>query len=167
MQPTARKDAVSETTELFEGSGFVPFQVNSSCVAAHNAACFEFREEMERGLNFGVLDIGGDSSNFVAGNCEQLRFRTIPFGMDKLNQAIVDGLKVNRQKAEQLRRQHGETVRSHQVGSLMAEPLNDFTKEIGRSLSGFSTEGIAVEELIVTGGGIAQHGIERFLVLGS
>lgn len=163
----ARKDVISETVELFEDSAFVPFQINSSCIAVYNAACFELREEIAQGLTFGVLDIGVDSSNLVIGNHEKLRFRTVPFGTEKLNQVIADGLKVNRQKAEQLRRQHGETIRSHQVDSLMSEPLGDFTQEIGRTLSGFSTEGIAVDKLFITGGGAAQHGMERFLVLGN
>ena len=164
---SARKDVINQTVELFDSSGFSPFQINSSCIALHNAACFEYREEVEQSQNLGVLDIGVDSSNFIAGNRDQLRFRTIPFGMDKLNQTIVEGLKVTQQEAEQLRRQHGHTMRAHKVDSLMADPLSDFVQEIGRSLSGFSTEGIHVDRLIVTGGGIAQHGIERFLVLGN
>lgn len=113
------------------------------------------------------LDVGFHSTNVVIGSAEQLWFRNIPFGMDRLHEQVASQLQLTKAQAVTACHELSGIPWLHQLDEVLSLAFREFLGEIRRTLEIFELEhDQQVSRVVGSGGGFAQLGLLRYLVHG-
>lgn len=113
-----------------------------------------------------VIDVGAQLTSIIIHNhgVPQL-VRTLARGGQQLTDALADGLELDRDEAEQLKRERGLTTRGDAVSDALNAGIRPLLAEIRSSINYFRTgnAGALIEGISLTGGGAALPGLAAAL----
>ncbi len=114
-----------------------------------------------------VLDIGHETCNIiVASNQGILMNRTIDVGGDKMTQVIASSMKIDFERAEQIKRKQGvNVVGNGQAGGVLGTVLSIITEEIKKTIKLFEDDfkNVKVDKIILSGGAANMIGLKDFI----
>jgi type IV pilus assembly protein PilM len=108
-----------------------------------------------------VLDLGATATRVnIFVNGVPVLTRAVPLDNRALTQVIVDGLGVDRQEAERLKREQG-LVSGSRVAELLRSPLEEMLSAVSRSVEFFMIQnrGLSLSQVYLTGGGAQLPGL--------
>jgi type IV pilus assembly protein PilM len=112
-----------------------------------------------------ILDIGHETSNIlVAAQQSVLINRTIDIGGDKMTQVIADSMKIDFNRADQIKREKGVNVSmSGNGGNVLGTVLEMIIDEIDKTVKLFQSdfEGMNVGGILLTGGAASMIGLRE------
>lgn len=135
--------------------------------AIYNALHYEFlsRASAEDELAVGVLDIGGDASNFVIGQRDYVWMRSIALGTNHWSKLLTKSFSLTHSQAEKLLRDPTLGRWAHQVDATLQPSFEELANEITRSVNGFPRQPESqIELLLGVGGGFSQFGLLHHLL---
>ena len=122
-----------------------------------------------------ILDIGATRTGFMIFSGTSLRFTTsIPVSSGNLTKSISKTLKIDFQKAEEMKIKYGiskRTKKARKVFEALIPPLTDLVEQIKKYIEYYHTraqkdpsfvDGIKIEKIILTGGGAKMKGLKEF-----
>jgi Tfp pilus assembly PilM family ATPase len=185
----ARRDHVQQPVDLCAELPLKVLAVTSVCAGLYNAAVHEFypaipgeseakrsqghsagtaEEAGERsGQGLVVLELGADSSNLVLVSPTQMRFRSIQVGSHRLDRSLMSGFTLTRGQSQHIREQPARARWLYQIDRHVAAVYGELAHEVRRTIQAWSSEGVELQRMLVTGGGTEQLGLMRFLVHGA
>jgi type IV pilus assembly protein PilM len=178
----ARRQHVQQVLDACADAPVKVLAVQSVCLALYNAAMAEFFAAEDRvnpdspesvlaaappAKPLAVLDVGATSSTLVIAAPHLVRYRNLPLGTTRLDEAMMSRFHVTRPHAQQLRHQPSSAPWLYQVNQVINPVVDELASEVRRTLRAYEREGIECDRLLVTGGGSEQFGLLRRLVHGA
>jgi Tfp pilus assembly PilM family ATPase len=164
----ARQPHVREWLSLFKSAGINVDQVQSDCVALHNALVFDLWGTVAtaRGNSaICVLDVGSDSTNVVISSPASVWFRTFGQGGNSFTGALVKHFSLTHAQAEQIKREPAKAPRYGQLCEALRPIFVQFAGEVERSLANYAKlfPDTPVKQIFGLGGAFQTHGLLRHL----
>lgn len=122
-----------------------------------------------------ILDMGATRTGFIIFSGKALRFTTsIPVSSGSFTKSISKTLKIDLEKAEQLKQKYGiigKGKKGKEVFEAIIPPLTDLIEQIKKYIDYYHTraqkdpsfiDGIQIERIMLSGGGAKMKGLDKF-----
>ncbi len=155
------KDTMRRYLGFLAQAGVDPKIVDFAPHALFGAARLAMPEEM---APCAVVDLGHTHSDIVImsqGNLVQLR--GIPFGGAALDQALAKTLRIDLDRAAQLKTERASLTANDAVGQALRQGIEPLLVRLRQTLQGVRAEGVEVTRLYLTGRGSLQSGLAETL----
>ena len=161
----ARRSHVEERLSVFKSAGVAVDEMQSDCVALHNALELELFDPQKPAEGaIAALDVGSDGVNVVVSGPQSVWFRSFGLGGDAFTFALTQQLKLTFDGAEQIKRQPASAKSYREFRGAIEPLLAQFQSEIDRSLASYRRHSATeVKRLYALGGGTNLHGLVRHL----
>ena len=160
-----RQNLLKEILSRWQAAGIKIAAVQCDMAALYNFAAFYGAPEKTEGPAV-FVDLGANRLNFLACSPRRIWQRSVAFGADQINKALVREFKLTFGQAEQWKRD------PTQAGSLgkyyeTLQPIHEvYVQEILDSLVSYRSDfpDEKVERIIGCGGGLAAHDLPRYFL---
>ncbi|MFH1459952.1 MAG: type IV pilus assembly protein PilM [Candidatus Omnitrophota bacterium] len=168
-----KKELVAQIIKCIEESGLVVDFIDVSNLALYN--CLQnFYPDLEQTL---VLDLGAKTTNIIVIDSGRIWTRSLPLGGEDITEAITKKLEINRNQAEQTKKEkakvlmlyYGQKSQINELDQKIAEVvtsvLTDLTNEIVKTLNFYKTQyslSINFQKVLITGGVSKIENIDKF-----
>lgn len=164
----ALRELVLQRVKAFQDAGINVDAVQSDCLALQNWFAFDGDRPGASGAGAAttiLLDVGSETTNFVAILPERLWFRSFHFGAETLKSHLVRELKISLADAERLHCDPTAMGNSGAVYDAMSTVFDDLLKQLQSSLAALRRDRQALSNLRILGlgGGFLLHGLFRHL----
>ena len=169
----AKDHHVTDFVSIFERMQLDIDVLQSTHLALHNYACFEFfsdeDEERDPSEAIASFDVGCEGCNLIVSTPERVWFRNVRLGGNDITKVLMRQFKLSRKQAEQLKRRPHKVRRLSQLYDAISPLLDEMVSEIGRSLDMHAQvyPQQKVSRLYALGGGFQLHGMLRHLLHGA
>ena len=164
----ASKQLVVRRREWLDGHVEAPLQIQSDCVALHNALAQRVGDgEQPNQAPIAVLEVGQTSSNLLVCWRGGVWFWGLYQGTAGFDRALIDECQLTVEAAQQLRERMETAQPMHKVDGLLSEPFDELATAVRRTLDRWQQQyDQPVKGLQLCGGGAYQFGLLRFLRYG-
>ena len=131
--------------------------------ALYNLLAYELRDELaEAGRKSDAvlvaLDVGRESTNYVAAAPGAYWFRSIPLGGERFTRLLVRAMRLTLTEAEQLKRAPWKARSMQQWDEALDPVIRSFLEEVRRSEKALGSNR-CIARLYLAGGGAQLHGL--------
>ncbi|MCA9152544.1 MAG: pilus assembly protein PilM, partial [Planctomycetales bacterium] len=178
----ARKDHIAQQLDLVADLPIQVVGVQSICLALYNAAVHELfpkpvvpaesddNSATDKAVSseqlwptLGILELGAESSNFVAVGNNFVRYRSMPVGTHRLDRELMKQLRLTRDKSSELRQRPERARCLYQVEQIVRDVYEELLNDLRRTLRAYETDGVHFDKIVITGGGIETLGVAEVL----
>jgi type IV pilus assembly protein PilM len=157
---------VRDQVQVFDSLGLTIHIVQAESLALHNFLCIDHFSSIvdQNGPSLsaiGLLDIGAEASNLVVSSPQSVWFRTLRYGTNDVNQALIREFKLTFDQAEELKRKLGKARRLRSLLEVFDVNAGKLVAEVQRSLETRHQEQLdqSVQNIWLCGGGANQFGL--------
>jgi len=166
------KKIVDRCVKSLKLAGLKPISLEVESQSTVRAIFDQKKEKFPPSL---ILDIGATRTGFMIFSGTSLRFTTsIPVSSGSFTKSISKTLKIDFQKAEEMKIKYGiskRTKKAREVFEAIIPPLTDLTEQIKKYIDYYHTraqkdpsfvDGIKIEKIFLTGGGAKMKGLKEY-----
>lgn len=157
-----KRELLREHLLYFEQSAIEPIVVQTSPLAAYNAAHYDGWLGDDTTI---LLDIGAENTDLIIATQESFWTRTVPIGGNHFTNALVKAFKLSFAKAESLKRTAEKSKYTRQIYQAMRPVFADLVQELQRSIGFYSSthRDARIEKVFGVGNGFKLAGLKKYL----
>ena len=156
-----RKDVVNEIVGTYTAQNLNVQLVQTSPVAAYNAAAYENRTQDVTM----IVDVGADNTDLVIVNGDTIWLRSLSVGGSNFTESLVRAFKLDFAEAEKQKRSAGTSKYAKQMFQAMRSVFDDLVGEIQRSIGFYASthRDVRIAKILAMGGTFQLPGLQKYL----